>query len=174
MCDEVQTKRRGRPAQPPGSRPSRLHAPAHRLREDPDMATNTGKISYSPELGEAICDFIMDGGSVRAFCAQPGTPSWRAVFLWLNRYPEFATRYTAARLMQAETLADEMIDLADGDGDPRLVRLQLQARMWLAERLAPKKYGPRRLVEHSGKVSMTVEVVRFAEKQDAAGSLATT
>ncbi len=131
------------------------------------MATNTGKIDYSPELGEAIATFVMEGGTVREFCAQPDTPNKSTVFRWLDRHPEFAARYTAARLMQADALADELIDIADGTGlkpgevyDARRVRQQLSSRMWLAERLAPKRYGAKQALERSAGLATTTVVVR--------------
>lgn len=126
------------------------------------MATNAGKIDFSSDLGQAFCEHIAEGGTVRGFCAQPGAPSKAAIFRWLRREPEFAATYALALQWRGEVLADEMIDLADDTtADPRQVRNQLSARMWLAERLAPKRYGTKQALEHSGEVKTVVEIVNF-------------
>lgn len=46
-----------------------------------------------------------------------------------------------AREAQADFLADEMIEIADGTGSVQRDRLRIEARMWYAGKLRPKKYG---------------------------------
>jgi hypothetical protein len=38
-------------------------------------------------------------------------------------------------------LIDEVISIADTDPDPKNARVRIDARKWLFEKLAPKKYG---------------------------------
>ncbi|MEX3667997.1 hypothetical protein AB3X82_07315 [Paraburkholderia phenoliruptrix] len=80
-------------------------------------------------------------------------------------------RYARAREAQADTLADEMLDIADdgrndwmerlGRDDTPLgwtvngeavqrSRIRLDARKWLAGKIAPKKYGEKIMQEVSG------------------------
>jgi hypothetical protein len=86
----------------------------------------------------------------------------------LLRHPEFALQYTRAREEQADTLADEIIAIADEQPetipvvDKRTGELiehkldgaflqwqknRIEARKWTAMKLKPKKYGERVALE---------------------------
>jgi hypothetical protein len=89
-------------------------------------------------------------------------PAQSTVYDWLLRFPEFAEQYTRAREEQADTLADEIIQIADEQ--PEVVAVvdkktgaliehkldgaflqwqknRIEARKWTAMKLKPKKYG---------------------------------
>jgi hypothetical protein len=88
-------------------------------------------------------------------------PDVRTVYRWLAINEDFRHQYALAREDQADTLADEIIDIADDskhdimivtnpDGSEREVenrevvnrsRLRVDARKWVASKLKPKKYG---------------------------------
>src|SRR5690606_532057 len=68
---------------------------------------------YSEALVDAICERIANGESLRSICSDDDMPSKTSVFNWLAKHPEFLTKYARAREVQAEALADEMIDIAD-------------------------------------------------------------
>lgn len=141
------------------------------------METNTSdskplprgrRSAFTNELGEAICSAIADGMSLRAVLARPGMPSKSMVMRWLadERYIEFRDQYACAREDQADKLADEILQIADdGSNDTYLdakgnvkvnhdaiarSRLLIDARKWLASKLAPKKYGDGVRQENSG------------------------
>lgn len=123
------------------------------------MATNAGKIDYSTELAEEICEVVAAGGDIATYCKGEGTPAARSVFRWLATKPEFMALYQAARIIQGDAYADECVSIADGDGDTAKVRNQLNARWWAAERANPKRFGTK--VEVGGEVGLTVTVRRF-------------
>lgn len=149
------------------------------------METNTSdskplprgrRSAFTNELGEAICSAIADGMSLRAVLARPGMPSKSMVMRWLadERYIEFRDQYACAREDQADKLADEILQIADdGSNDTFLdangnvkvnydviarARLQIDARKWLASKLAPKKYGDVGRRENSGVNSGNIQV----------------
>lgn len=115
---------------------------------------------YSEDLARAICERLMDGESLRSICLDEATPGKTTIFRWLNANAEFRDQYVKAREVQAESIADELIDIAD-DGhndwmeknfgeDTRWVEngeairrsaLRIDTRKWVAARLLPKKYG---------------------------------
>jgi len=84
------------------------------------------------------------------------------------KHPEFLEMYTRAREEQAETLADQIVHIADEtpettpvfdkDGNQIDVKLdsayiswqknRIEARKWTAAKLRPKKYGDK--ITHSG------------------------
>ena len=67
-------------------------------------------------------------------------PSRRTVFQWLEKHPEFARLYTAAREDQIDGLLGENIEIADTDPNIERARLRINARLaWIAK-LHPRKY----------------------------------
>jgi hypothetical protein len=93
-------------------------------------------------------------------------PGVSTVYRWLSDKPEFRDMYARAREDQADTLADQIVEIADQkegdygvDGDGVLVantdhiqraKLRVDARKWVAAKLKPKKYGDKLSTEHSG------------------------
>lgn len=112
---------------------------------------------YTEELGDEICERLADGESLRRICLSDHMPSKSAVFRWLAANEEFRNRYARAREAQADTMADEILDIADdgtndymetpeggerynGDAIQRS-KLRVDARKWVAAKLKPKVYG---------------------------------
>jgi len=102
---------------------------------------------YTPDLAAKFCAAIADGGSVRSVCKKADMPSKATVFRWLREYPEFAKMYELATDERADTLVDEIVEIADNcktDADSiRKAKLRIHARVEQAQRMKPKKYGNR-------------------------------
>lgn len=124
---------------------------------------------YLPEVAEDICNLLMLGESLRSICKRPGMPSIRAVMYWLQRHEDFTQQYARAREVQAELLAEEIIEIADDSKGDVIVdedgneqtnhervarsRLRVDARKWYASKLAPKRYGDK--VTHEQNITIT-------------------
>ena len=138
-----------------------------------------GKSTYTEEVGEKICELLIDGNSLRAICEQEGMPNRRTVLKWLNDNEQFSRQYARAREEQAESFADEIVKIADEavepifidgvpleiEGKPFLAatpssvahaRLKMDARKWVASKLKPKKYGEKIEHEHNGNMTVTL------------------
>jgi hypothetical protein len=129
---------------------------------------------YCEELIAEICERIADGESSRKICGDDRMPDKATVFRWLKESSAFREQYARAREYQAHALIDEIHEIADDsrddfytDGEGRRQvnyenvarsKLRIAAREWIAERLAPKKYGARLDVEHSGDVDIRVVI----------------
>ncbi|MCT0100404.1 DNA packaging protein [Proteus mirabilis] len=125
--------------------------------------------SYMPEVAEDICKLLMEGESLRSICKRPGMPAIRTVMYWLQRHDDFMQQYARAREIQAELLAEEIIEIADDSSGDVIVdddgkeqtnhervarsRLRVDARKWYASKLAPKRYGDR--IQHEQKITIT-------------------
>ena len=124
--------------------------------------------TYNSHLATVICIRIAEGESLRQILRDEGMPAQSTVYEWLLRHPEFAENYTRAREEQADTLADEIISIADEQ--PEIIAVvdkktgaliehkldgaflqwqknRIEARKWTAMKLKPKKYGDRVAVE---------------------------
>ena len=138
---------------------------------------------YSQDLADTICERLADGESLRAICSEDGMPNKATVFRWLGDNVTFSDQYARAREEQAESLADEIVNISDEEatmvradkhntkpddeeGFTEVVfdstaiarnRLRVDARKWVASKLKPKKYGDRTTTEHTGNLTITHE-----------------
>ena len=109
---------------------------------------------------DTICAGISEGKSLRAICESNNIPR-RSVFKWLEVDEDFMHQYTRARQEQADTIFDEILEIADEskadkgkDGvdheNIQRPRLRIDARKWMAGKMRPKKYGDHIRQEHTG------------------------
>jgi hypothetical protein len=108
-------------------------------------------------MADRVCEELATGLSLRQVCEGVGMPTMSTVFRWLTLHVEFSEMYTRAREVQAETMADEILSIADDGRNDTYVddegrqrtdqdviarsRLRVDARKWLAAKLMPRKYG---------------------------------
>ena len=122
--------------------------------------------SYSDKIATEICRRIAERESLRKICADDDMPDKTTVLRWLadEEKSQFRTQYAHAREMQADTLFDEALEIADEasgdwitteDGKKTLdhehvqrSRLRVDTRKWAAGKLAPKRYGDK--LQHTG------------------------
>ena len=159
---ETSKKAIKRPAKTPKATTQAQGSPAP--KKNPVGAPTT----YNPHLATVICIRIAEGESLRQILRDEGMPAQSTVYEWLLRHPQFAENYTRAREEQADTLADEIISIADEQ--PEIIAVvdkktgaliehkldgafiqwqknRIEARKWTAMKLKPKKYGDRVAVE---------------------------
>lgn len=86
---------------------------------------------------------IAGGQTLTAFCEQTGMPSAARMKYWIDQSPELQRAYYNARQHQADHLAEETIDIADGSNNTtrEVDRLRIEARRWFAAKIKPKVYG---------------------------------
>ena len=120
---------------------------------------------YNEDIALEICIKIADGLSLRSICLEEGMPSKTSVFRWLEKHEAFRDQYARARVLQADALFDDILDISDDGtndwierkdekGEPtghystngeaiQRSRLRVDTRKWMAGKLRPKKYGER-------------------------------
>ena len=114
---------------------------------------------FDQKVADMICIGLSEGMSLRQILKADTTgvlPAQSTVYDWLLRYPDFAEQYARAREEQADTNADEILEIADemppeftdDKGrtylDQTFIQWQknrIDARKWTAMKLKPKKYG---------------------------------
>ena len=132
---------------------------------------------YTPILAALICTRIADGQSLREIVKAEDMPDRVTIYRWLLAHDDFRNHYTRAREDQADTLADEIIAIADEM--PEIIAVtdkktgaliehkldgaflqwqknRMDARKWTAMKLTPKKYGER--VQLAGSKDEPLEV----------------
>ncbi len=115
--------------------------------------------SYTQEVADKICSELMQQRSLRQICKDEGMPSEVTVFNWLQSNDQFFKNYARARDVQAEQMADELIDIADelptitvctpkgntyettDSAGVNRNRVRVDTRKWVISKILPKKYG---------------------------------
>jgi hypothetical protein len=124
---------------------------------------------YSVKVTIDICSRLAAGEPLVHICRDDGLPDVSTVYRWLAVHEPFRDLYAIAREDQADTLADQIIDIADTpllgvvtktdeEGNVETTesdmiahrRLQVDARKWIAAKLKPKKYGDKVEQTHVG------------------------
>lgn len=146
----------------------------------------TGRPSdYTEELAIKICTEIASTTlGLKSLCKlHEDFPSHATIFTWLAQKKDFLDLYTRAKEMQAENIADEMLEIADdGSNDLMTVvkgdatyemenkevtsrsKLRIETRKWISAKLLPKKYGDKSQVEM--KHSIEGAIIDWADVED--------
>ena len=130
------------------------------------MSNSVGRpTGYNAEITEKIIDLVIDGQPIRFICSQVDMPSVATVMRWLHEYPAFAKQYAQAKEMYAHCIFDEIQHIADTcePMDVQKAKLMIDARKYIASKLAPKKYGLLQANDEQtncGNESIQINVVR--------------
>ena len=137
------------------------------------------RLEFTQEVADLICERLANGESLRWICKDAALPGLTTVMKWLLQNESFVKQYARAREIQADVLAEEIVDISNTpqEGVKTIIkttgieehrgdmiehrRLQVDARKWYASKLAPKKYGDR--MTHAGDAENPV----FVEGADA-------
>ena len=140
---------------------------------------------YTPELAARICRELAEGRSLRSICEEAGMPHRSTVYDWLDAGAHgFPDQYARARTRQAETMLDEIIEIADytANDDTQTdygpipnhewitrSKVRIDARKWAMSKLAPKKYGDSKQLDiTSGGQRVTgFTIVDYTDEDDA-------
>ena len=102
---------------------------------------------------------VANGATLKQLSVDPLMPLRRTVQRWLDEDLARRPRYLAARRLRADALADETLELSDSNKAilaPQAVKLQVDARRWLAGKHDPATYGDR--VEVDQTITHTADV----------------
>lgn len=131
---------------------------------------------FTEEKANDICERIANGSSLREICRSDDMPDKSTVLRWLgdDRLASFRDQYVRAREAQADHFAEEILEISDDGTNDWMERqqpngetvevvnhehisrskLRVDSRKWLMSKLAPKKYGDKLDLEHSGGVKV--------------------
>lgn len=138
---------------------------------------------FNHEIADRICERLAEGESLRSICRDDGMPARSEVFKRLAADKAFADQYARAREFGIEAMADDLSEISDdgrndwmerhGERDPGWVvngenvqrsKLRVDTRKWMLSKLAPKKYGDKLALEHSGSVGLSERIKRAEQR----------
>ena len=114
---------------------------------------------FCKEMADLICRKVAtttDG--IRKICARsPELPDPDTIREWRLDFPDFSAQYADAKRLQADLLAEEILDISDDNAQDEIIdnngnvkmnseyvqrsRLRVDSRKWIAAKLMPKVYG---------------------------------
>lgn len=130
---------------------------------------------FSQEIADEICARIATTARGIDFICEsdPGLPCARTIHRWLNANEAFCQSYLRARERQADLIFDECLEIADDcSRDTKMLgaegaeyevcnsewisrsKLRVDTRLRMAGKLAPKKYGDKQEIEHTGHLTV--------------------
>lgn len=116
-------------------------------------------------IKDEICRRISGGETLRSICREDDKPTWVTIYRWLELDADFKLRFTHARDLGFDAIAEEALEIADtpiegvktelGPMGAKEVRedmlghrkLQIDTRLKLLAKWSPKKYGDR--IDHT-------------------------
>ena len=130
-------------------------------------------VEFNVEVANEIVELTASGRGFIAISKMPGMPGLRVLYQWLETSASFREAYQRAKMLQADSLADEIEYLADepprlfvdGHGVERVdpgwvtwMRNRVEAKRWIASKLKPKVYGDKLELEGNGVVGLAIQV----------------
>lgn len=138
---------------------------------------------YTPELAKLVCELLAQGKSLTNICKTEPAPPYSTVRQWvIDDVNGFAAEYARARDFGVDVMADELLEISDtpkegvevieGDDGTKIKRgdmlghrrLQVDTRKWYLSKLAPKKYGDRLDIEHSGSIDIGHKILEARKR----------
>jgi len=142
--------------------------PDEKLTESLSGLLGSSKLKFDPKEWKPVVIAWLDSGQMLSkMLRMPNTPSRRLVDMWRADDEEFANDYHAATSALYDTLADQVIEIADGE--PELVKLfteiryQIDARIRMLSRWT-HRYAEKRQVEQTG--NGTVQIITGVPNPD--------
>ncbi len=118
--------------------------------------------TYTSSIAEQICERIAEGEPLTRICKDQQIPAYRTVLGWRVANEEFSHLYARAREDAADTLADQIRELAGrverGDLEPNAGRVAIDALKWIASKLKPRQYGDRSRMDLTASLDVTTRV----------------
>ncbi len=121
--------------------------------------------TYTSSMAEQICERIAEGEPLTRICKDRQMPAYRTVLGWRVANEEFQHMYARAREDAADTLADQIRELAGrvekGKLEPNAGRVAIDALKWIASKLKPRQYGDRAQLDVAARVDVTARASDF-------------
>ncbi len=119
--------------------------------------------TYTSSMAEEICERIAEGEPLTRICKDQQMPAYRTVLGWRVANKEFQHMYARAREDAADTLADQIRELAErvekGKLEPNAGRVAIDALKWIASKLKPRQYGDRSRMDLTASLDVTTRAI---------------
>lgn len=139
------------------------------------------------DKADEIIEWISEGKTLREWCRQEGNPSFRAVYDWIEKDSDFASRFARAREVGQDVIAEEALAIIDTEAEMAgstsdkgesyhrdsahvsWLKNRAEMRLKLLAKWNPKRYGDKVDVTSDGKqVGLAIAIDLSEKKTEAA------
>lgn len=108
-------------------------------------------MSEGKTLAETVEDYNVSAGTVRRWITQDEGLFWE---------------YLAARMLMAQSLAEEALQVARGTSNSTVSsdKLKIDTLQWAATKMNPREFGDKQLIQQEGKQTVEIRVVEEEPK----------
>jgi hypothetical protein len=138
---------------------------------------------YTEAIADEICARLAAGESLNKICKDSHLPVESCIRAWaIDDREGFYAKYTRARQIQAERMAEEILEISDdasqdievgADGKPRAnnefqarSRLRVDTRKWILSKVLPKVYGDRTVLAGDKDAPLGVQLIHSIPQPD--------
>ena len=103
-------------------------------------------MSEGKTLSDTVADYNVTAGTVRR---------------WITRDESVFWEYMAARMLMAQSLAEEALQVARGTSNHSASsdKLKIDTLQWAATKMNPREFGDKQLIQQEGKQTLEIKVV---------------
>ena len=103
-------------------------------------------MSEGKTLSDTVADYNVTAGTVRR---------------WITRDESVFWEYMAARMLMAQSLAEEALQVARGTSNHSVAsdKLKIDTLQWAATKMNPREFGDKQLIQQEGKQTLEIKVV---------------
>jgi len=103
-------------------------------------------MSEGKTLSETVQDYNVTAGTVRRWITKDETLFWE---------------YMAARMLMAQSLAEEALQVARGTSNTSVTsdKLKIDTLQWAATKMNPREFGDKQIVQNEGTQTVEIKVV---------------
>lgn len=109
-------------------------------------------IHFSQKLFDEMMEELMLGYPLSQICSGDKRPTLRSFYRWLYKNPALLSPYRHARDISADSLEGNILTLINTTTTTNvsLCKLRFEMLRWIMARRAPKRYGEKQTIEHTG------------------------
>lgn len=117
----------------------------------------------TPEHIALACEMMAEGKSLRAACKEMGL-SESSVRYHLNKDEEAFAHSARARELGCDALADECLEIADGEGDPQDKRIKIDTRIRLIGKWS-QRYSDKLTVKNDTTITHKYDLDKLSDER---------
>ena len=111
----------------------------------------------------AICDKLAEGRSLRAICRDIGEKESNVRY-WLSRDEHAFAQASRARELGCDALADECLEIADGEGATDVKRVRIETRIRLIGKWS-QRYSDKLAITNKTEVTHRYDLDSLSDKE---------
>lgn len=119
-------------------------------------------VRFSQSLFNEMLVEVMEGLTIREICSGPKRPAMKTFYEWVAENPELGKQYARAREISSDGFEADILFLARSINPDNATASKSAFEMlrWVASKRAPRRYGDKQTLEHTGEGGGPVQEIR--------------